>query len=75
MVLLVSIEYLQKVSVGFLHFLRVTILVFPVVVMKSTFWSMSHFMSSALSTVHTLTFSPRSWASLIHSGCFLITPM
>lgn len=26
MVLLVSIEYLQKVSVGFLHFLRVTIL-------------------------------------------------
>ena len=45
------------------------------VVMKSTFWSMSHFMSSALSTVHTLTFSPRSWASLIHSGCFLITPM
>ena len=36
MVLLVSIEYLQKASVGFLHF---------------------------------------QGASLIHSGCFLITPM
>lgn len=37
MVLLVSIEYLQKVSVGFLHFLRVTILVFPV--SQSARWS------------------------------------
>ena len=30
MVLLVSIEYLQKDSVGFLHFMRETILVLPV---------------------------------------------
>ena len=37
MVLLVSIEYLQQVSVGFLHFLRVTILVFPVP--QSARWS------------------------------------
>lgn len=37
MVLLVSIEYLQKASVGFLHFQRVTILEFPVP--QSARWS------------------------------------
>lgn len=45
------------------------------VVMKSTLRSISHFISSASSMVHTLTFKPRSWASFIHSGCFFITPM
>jgi hypothetical protein len=37
MVLLVSIEYLQKASVGFLHFQRVIISVFPVP--QSARWS------------------------------------
>ena len=44
------------------------------VVMKSTFCSISHFISSTSSTVHTLTFAEGRELLLIHSGCFLITP-
>ncbi len=40
------------------------------VVMKSTPWSIHHFMPASSSTVHTLTFMPRSWICFIHSGCF-----
>ena len=55
------------------------------VVMKSTFCSINHFISSASSTVLTLTLGPRRPGGkgagqghetfLIHSGCFLISSM
>ncbi len=43
------------------------------VVMKSMPRLISHFMSLVSFTVQAFTFMPKSWDSLIHSGCFLKT--